>query len=346
MQIQVRLPSGRTRLVRCGHDDSVARLQEELATLEGIPPPHQRLISAGRVLRPSTLLADASCDGANGGSSELSVTLSLGLLGGGGDGDQPDWTERGKMPGNGVKKRGPDRRAPDWHGDAAKKEAKERREKLERGELVVAVGPFCVPCGKRFAKQSVFDAHLSGKKHLNALERLGKAEEAMVCRLDMEAKKRKIDAIEASKEADRTGQRGVAPPATAEDLAAEAKRREEREEKLRQRAMKNHSAAVAAASVYDDGEAPKPDGPAAGTGQVAPTTEELAGAASGVNATLARGMQDATTRTNKFTSVEMQNLHHKLAVPKDDWFGAGGIHAAEEDQVATLGPLPPALPAP
>lgn len=154
--------------------------------------------------------------------------------------------------------------------------------------------------------------------------------------------------------------------------------------------MKSHSSAIAAASVYEDGQAPRPDGPNAGTvqvcalprrrpspscaafrhrfrshegessrkaafsslrkkscalrflatccrhpwiraapaarsdarcawAQVAPSAEELAVAASGVNATLARGMQDATTRTNKFTSVEMQNLHHELAVPKDDW---------------------------
>eukprot|EP00965_Chrysotila_dentata_P244065 6205753-Pleurochrysis_carterae.AAC.1 len=52
------------------------------------------------------------------------------------------------------KKRGPDARAPDWHGDTAKYAAKMEHEKRERGELVVAIGPFCVPCGKRFAKQA------------------------------------------------------------------------------------------------------------------------------------------------------------------------------------------------
>lgn len=123
-------------------------------------------------------------------SSELLV-CTLSLRGGGGDGDQPDWTERGKVS-NGSKKRGPDARAPDWASDPAKFAAKMERDKRERGELLVAVGPFCVPCGKRFAKQTVYDAHLAGVKHLRALQRMGRDEEAMVCQLDVEAKRRKI----------------------------------------------------------------------------------------------------------------------------------------------------------
>lgn len=31
---------------------------------------------------------------------------------------------------------------------------------------------FCVACGKKFAKQTVFDAHLAGKKHIKAIEAL------------------------------------------------------------------------------------------------------------------------------------------------------------------------------
>jgi len=48
------------------------------------------------------------------------VQVHLSLAGGGGDGDQPDWIERGKMPSGGSKRRGPDSCAPDWHGDARK----------------------------------------------------------------------------------------------------------------------------------------------------------------------------------------------------------------------------------
>ena len=38
------------------------------------------------------------------------------------------------------------------------------------------LGPFCVPCGKRFAHQTTFDGHLSGSKHLKALQQLGRVE--------------------------------------------------------------------------------------------------------------------------------------------------------------------------
>ena len=122
----------------------------------------------------------------------MPAKLLLRLRGGGGD--QPDWTERGMISSGTKRPRGD--RAPDWAQDPAKYAAKVERDKREAGELVVAVGPFCVPCGKRFAKQTVYDAHLSGKKHLAALQKMGRTEEAMVCQLDVEAKKRKIAEVE------------------------------------------------------------------------------------------------------------------------------------------------------
>ncbi|EOD33258.1 hypothetical protein EMIHUDRAFT_98951 [Emiliania huxleyi CCMP1516] len=195
-----RLPSGRTRLFEASGD--AACLARRVEDAEGLPAAGLRLVGAGRRLRPTDPLAALA---------GATVQVHLSLAGGGGDGDQPDWIERGKMPSGGSKRRGPDSRAPDWHGDARKKEAKDRQDKLDRGELLVAIGPYCVPCGKRFAKQSVYDAHLSGKKHLAALEKLGRAEEAMVCRLDVEAKRRKNAEAQARAEA--------------------------REEKLRERAM-------------------------------------------------------------------------------------------------------------
>ena len=67
---------------------------------------------------------------------------------------------------------------------------------VDRGELVVQLGPFCVPCGKRFAKQTTYDAHLSGSKHLKALQKLGRVEEAMVCQIDVDAKRRKTQELE------------------------------------------------------------------------------------------------------------------------------------------------------
>ena len=157
-----RLPSGRTRLFEASGD--AACLARRVEDAEGLPAAGLRLVGAGRRLRPTDPLAALA---------GATVQVHLSLAGGGGDGDQPDWIERGKMPSGGSKRRGPDSRAPDWHGDARKKEAKDRQDKLDRGELLVAIGPYCVPCGKRFAKQSVYDAHLSGKKHLAALEKLG-----------------------------------------------------------------------------------------------------------------------------------------------------------------------------
>jgi hypothetical protein len=157
-QLFVRLPCGRTRLLEATGD--VTSLQQRIEDLEGLPCTAQRLIVVGPRLR-----VDARLEALGG----LTVQVHLSVLGGGGD--EPDWTERGRVPGGGSKKRGPDSRPPDWHGDAAKYAAKMERDKRERGELLVAIGPYCVPCGRRFAKQTVFDAHLSGQKHLRALER-------------------------------------------------------------------------------------------------------------------------------------------------------------------------------
>lgn len=144
MGLVVRLPDGRLRT----------------ATAEwvaGLVDCH--LTSGARPLRRDSTFTTAR--------HTLRVHLSLR----GGGGDEPDWTERGRVPGGSSKRRGPDARAPDWHGDAKKYAAKIEQEKRERGELLLAVGPYCVPCGKRFAKQTVYDAHLSGQKHLRALER-------------------------------------------------------------------------------------------------------------------------------------------------------------------------------
>jgi hypothetical protein len=157
-QLLVRLPSGQTRLLDAAGD--ARSLHQRVEDLEGLPCAAQRLVVGGQRLRP-----DAGLEALAG----LTVQVHLPVLGGGGD--QPDWTERGRVPGGSSKKRGPDSRPPDWHGDAAKYAAKVERDKRERGELLVAIGPYCVPCGKRFAKQTVYDAHLSGQKHLRALER-------------------------------------------------------------------------------------------------------------------------------------------------------------------------------
>ena len=225
--VLVSLPSGRTRVVAdCGTAASLKRVLEEL---EGIPCRAQRLVRA---------CVDLGDGAALGGPDEV-ITLRLRVAGGGGD--QPDWTERGKMP-SFSKKRGPDARAPDWASDPAKKAAKHERDLRERGELVVAVGPYCVPCGKRFAKQTVFDAHLSGTKHLRALQRMGRTEEAMVCQLDVEANKRKIAEREEAREREMLSEHKTSGE-SAEELQ---RKREEREAKLRERAMLPMPATVCA----------------------------------------------------------------------------------------------------
>ena len=259
-------------------------------------------------------------------------------------GDQPDWTERGKIPSGGNKKRGPDSRAPDWQADPAKKAAKEEKDKRERGELVVAIGPFCVPCGKRFAKQSVYDAHLSGKKHLAALQRMGRHEEAMVCQLDLEAKKRKIAEAEEAKHAVQMASMGKAAAKAAEaaDEEAAAARRAEREEKIRQRDMLPMPKCVTATSVYlegapDDesaaqtstsgGEGSSSSSAAASTSAAPPPAEDVASASimaavgSGTAGfSYTSGTQDGAARTNRFTSDAMAASHRALAQPSDDWF--------------------------
>ena len=159
VQVLVDLPGGCTRVVASSEPGlTVAWLSQRLEDLEGIPVSAQCLVCGSRALRPAMPLV----------SEVAFVSLRLRLPGGGGDGDQPDWMERGKVM-TGVKpRRGPSARAPDWHGDAQKYAEKMEKDKRDRGELVVAIGPFCVPCGKRFAKQTTYDAHLSGSKHLKA----------------------------------------------------------------------------------------------------------------------------------------------------------------------------------
>ena len=51
----------------------------------------------------------------------------------------------------------------------------------------------------------MYDAHLAGKKHLAALHKMGRHEEAMVCQLDREAKRRKLDAAEEVRQAAAVG---------------------------------------------------------------------------------------------------------------------------------------------
>mmetsp|Transcript_19232 Transcript_19232/g.44205 ORF Transcript_19232/g.44205 Transcript_19232/m.44205 type:complete len:341 (-) Transcript_19232:346-1368(-) len=320
--ICVRLPSGRTRALEVGDGlSTVEHLHARLSELEAIPLAEQRVACGGRPLAPHVpLLPLMHC----------TFVLSLRVCGGGGDGDHPDWTEAGRVKTTSGKKRGPDARAPDWHADPAKYAAKIERDKRDRGELVVAIGPFCVPCGKRFAKQTVYDAHLSGSKHLKALERLGRTEEASVCRIDVEANKRKFAAIEAARTAERNPGAVAATPVPAMD-EEEKNRRAAREEKLRQRAMMPMPSTVAASSVYVD----ETDGGTAS--ESAPGTESsnahetdtaiLAAAAAGVESTYGKGQQDAADRQNRFTTADKAAAHRSLAVAPADWFG-NGIHAA------------------
>ena len=159
--------------------------------LHALPVDDIRLISRGKELTNAHILAD-----------DDNIQIKLRIRGGGGD--TPDWTESGHVMTSRKRKKLADARPPDWSFDPSKYEAKIEREKRERGELVISSGPFCVPCGKRFAKQSVYDAHLSGQKHYKALLRAGRMEEAAVCRLDIEAKKRRL-VHSAGRECDASG---------------------------------------------------------------------------------------------------------------------------------------------
>ena len=316
----VRIPSGRTRVLElpsCRHECATESVYRQLEVLEGLPRSAIYLVG----------------DAEGVGMLEARIRLV------GGGGDQPDWTELGKVPTGGKRRVGPDSRAPDWHADPAKYAAKIERDKRERGELVVAVGPFCVPCGKRFAKQTVYDAHLSGKKHLAALQRMGREEEAMVCQLDIEAKRRKLQAAEEARYA------ALAPPtkggasASAEDAAAAAARHAAREEKLRERAMLPMPTTVSASSVYADGadekseeDAPEAEsatgGDAAATTTVSSVAEQVnldparqAHAASGTSMSYTSGVQDGgEQRTNRHTTSALAAQHRALAVAPADWF--------------------------
>ena len=238
------------------------------------------------------------------------------------------------------------------------------RDKRERGELVIAVGPFCVPCGKRFAKQTVYDAHLSGKKHLAALQRMGKHEEAMVCQLDVEAKRRKLAEVEEARHA-LTRPRAETAAQAAERAESEAQRIAVREAKLRERALLPMPKCVAATTVYregdDDGDGGDgsdgppmaggaSDGGSASASASAPPTGAAATAAAVVVpevpasasvSTLASvgagsqgfsytsGLQDGSgaTYTNRHTTPGMAASHRALAQPSADWFNPGGAAA-------------------
>jgi hypothetical protein len=323
----LRLPSGRTRVLPVGPEASVAGVLSSLEDAEGLPPSAVRLVCDGTELRSSEQLC---CRGS------ATVEVRLSLAGGGGDGDQPDWTERGKIP-SGSKRRGPEARAPDWQADPKKYAEKHERDLRERGELVVAVGPFCVPCGKRFAKQTVYDAHLAGKKHLAALQRMGRTEEAMVCQLDVEAKRRKLVDAEEAKRAATMIAMSTGAEQQAESESVLAARRAEREEKLRQRAMLPMPSCVTATSVYTEN-APEGEDEAPAEGAPAParpapaapaaaelSTSELAAAASGASGfSYTSGIQDGTgsARPNRFTTEEMAASHRRM-LPGSDWFNVG-----------------------
>ena len=337
VQVLVDLPGGCTRVVASSEPGlTVAWLSQRLEDLEGIPVSAQRLVCGSRALRPAMPLA----------SEVAFVSLRLRLPGGGGDGDQPDWMERAKVM-TGVKpRRGPTARAPDWHGDAQKYAEKMEKDKRDRGELVVALGPFCVPCGKRFAKQTTYDAHLSGSKHLKALQKLGRVEEAMVCQIDVDAKRRKIAEVEEA----RFAAAKPNPNEVAETEEEIARRRAAREEKLRERAMMAYPEEVIASSVYAD------DMPTEADNQKLATelsqAEQAAAAAGGETGTISytSGMQDGSLRPNKHTSAEMAAAHRAQAVPAADWmFGAAGaatVTAAAAEEVP-LGPsMPDAQPGP
>lgn len=331
MQHFVRLPSGRTRAVSTAPGARVGWLQQHLQHVEGVPVAAQRLVAASKDLQSDTTLTEL-CG--------LTIQLHLRVNGGGGDGDQPDWTERGKISNRSKAAHGT--RAPDWHADPKKYDAHIERGKRDRGELVIALGPFCVPCGKRFAKQGPYDAHLSGAKHLKALQKLGRTEEAMVCQLDVEAKRRKIAEFEDARDAAGRVATRADIDAQREDKQEAEQRRVDREAKLRERAMIAMPSTVAASSVYedDDGEAPSL--------KVAPEVVfdplAAAAAASGVKGSMTSGMQDGLDRTNRFTTTELAATHRALAVPDSSFF-APGIHAEQVDEEGTAaGPMLPPPP--
>ena len=107
----------------------------------------------------------------------------------------------------------------------------------------------------------------------------------MVCQLDVEAKRRKMAELEAARDA-----AGVAAThidtASAEEIE---KRRKDREAKLRERAMKPMPVAMSASSVYDDDE--QGQSSLRVEKQKEADTNELAAAASGVDAPMHKGMQ-------------------------------------------------------
>ena len=132
------------------------------------------------------------------------MLVHLRLSGGGGDGDQPDRTERGAV--TPYKRRGLEA-TPDWHADPEKYRAKKEREKLERGELVVAFGPFCAP--RQAVRQAIGARRTPQIEAPEGVAADGAAEEAMVCQLDVEAKRRKTEALEAARSRAHRAHRGA-----------------------------------------------------------------------------------------------------------------------------------------
>jgi hypothetical protein len=147
----------------------------------------------------------------------------------------------------------------------------------------------------------------------------------MVCRLDVEAKRR---IMTEARELD-DAQKGAvtALPGKSEDPAASATRKADREEKLRQRSMLPMPATVSAASVYEEAGGAAPS--AAPALQPPHDSADLAAAAAGISRDYyTSGMQDLSQRTNRFTTTDKMEMHRKMAIVPANWFGTG-IHSSQ-----------------
>lgn len=149
----------------------------------------------------------------------------------------------------------------------------------------------------------------------------------MVCRLDVEAKRRVMTEARERDDAQKGAVTAPLLPGRSEDAAASAARKADREEKLRQRAMLPMPATVSAASVYEEAGDVAPA--AAALPQQEPDCADLAAAAAGTSQNYyTSGMQDLSERTNRFTTTDKMEVHRKMAIAPADWFGKG-IHSSQ-----------------